>query len=299
MAPRQLTIVTAANAKYMIPLTVMMRSAADSAGPDCMLDFRVLTAGLPASAWKPVELGLQGCNATFGEIVVDSGPLADLKLNGHVSIETYFRLLAPSYIADVESVIYLDADVVVRHSVMGLAQRPPNGKVLLAVPQASRRSGFFCSERGVPSYLLLGIPGMSRTFNAGVMVLELEAWRREGATSTILQYLREFRNTVLWWDQDGLNAILHDKWVALPAKWNVMASHFRLFDCWEDSLLDEDTFEQVRRDPGIVHYSDFLKPWMVGYDGPFLEHWTEALSRIRGHFEEATDAPSLSRRNGK
>jgi hypothetical protein len=51
-------------------------------------------------------------------------------------------------------------------------------------------------------------------------------------------------------------------------------------------MLDAETFETLRRDPGIVHYSSAAKPWMPGYGGPFLDHWRAAALPIAQHFKE-------------
>jgi lipopolysaccharide biosynthesis glycosyltransferase len=185
---------------------------------------------------------------------------------------------------DVERVLYLDVDLVVRHSVLEIYQEHFEGAHLLAVPHASKRSGFFNSERGVPSYVALGIPGNRRTFNAGVMLLNLEVWRQTNTTALICQYLREYDETVLWWDQDGLNAVLHDKWRPLHPKWNVMTSHFAAFETSEDSLLDATTFNAIRQDPAIIHYSFVPKPWSGHYRGPFQEQWEEAYAEVAPYF---------------
>jgi len=238
----------------------------------------MLTLGLCNESRRRCATLADALNLELQEIIVEPSPLEGLKVDGHVSLDTYLRLLAPHYLQDLETVLYLDVDLVVRHSILDIYAEPLNGAHLLAVPHASRHSGFFSSERGVSSYAALGIPGMTRTFNAGVMLLNLEKWRQTNTTERILRYLREYRETVLWWDQDGLNAILHDKWRPLHAKWNVMTSHCAEFKSWEDSLLDADTFDSIKRDPGIIHYSSTSKPWTGDYTGPFKQEWEEALT---------------------
>jgi lipopolysaccharide biosynthesis glycosyltransferase len=279
----QLNIVTAANDDYILPLAVMMHSVSQSLS-DAHANFNILTAGLSSESLCRLEQTLGGLEVNFTEIRVDPSRLEGLKVTGHISVETYFRLLAPEYLPDLDRVLYLDVDIVVRHSVLELYREQFDGMHLLAVPHASKRSGFFSSERGVPSYAALGIPGDRRTFNAGVMLLNLVAWRRTNTTESIVQYLRAFRETVLWWDQDGLNAVLYDKWLPLNAKWNVMTSHFADFRTAADSLLDEATFEAIRQDPAIIHYSSVPKPWSGSYRGPFQKQWEEAVVHVSPHF---------------
>ena len=279
------TVATAVNEHYVFPMAVMMRSVVQALSVEATVTFRILTVGLSHKSRSALDRSLAGLSAEYEEIVIDPSVLHDLKVDRHVTLETYFRLLLPQYLHDVERVLYLDTDLIACHSVHEIFGEEMLGAHLLAVPHASKRSGFFCSERGVPSYSSLGIPGMTRTFNAGVMLIDLEAWRISDTTRCILQYLRYYREQVLWWDQDGLNAVLYDKWRPLAAKWNVMASHFAEFESWQDSLLDSTTFEFIKQNPGIVHYSNSPKPWSTDYHGPFLEYWYAASEAISQHFE--------------
>lgn len=278
-------VVTAVNDQYVFPLAVMLRSAAQAMPPDATLCVSILTRGLRTQYRRQLTASLEGLRVQLEEIRVDPSPLAGLRVDGHISLETYFRLLAPLYLPGHERILYLDADLLVRDSIVDLFQRPFDGAHILAVAQASRRSGFFGSERGVPAFAALGISGDARTFNAGVMLLDLERWRRSGTTEAILRYLREFADAVLWWDQDGLNAILHSSWRPLDARWNVMTSHLAGFETWADSLLDEDTFKAAVAHPGIIHYSFVPKPWTDSYAGPFAEEWREASNAVAPFFK--------------
>ena len=281
----RITVVTAVNDDYVLPLALMMRSVSQSLSAEAHVDLRILTLGLSKESRTRLERSIAGLRIDIHEVRVDPSCLNGLKVSGHVSQETYFRLLTPNYLQDVDRVLYLDADLLVRHSVVEIFRQQFEGAHLLAVPHASKRSGFFESERGVPSYSVLGIPGNSRTFNAGVMLLNLEEWRHSNTTESILKYLREYREQVLWWDQDGLNAVLHDRWRPLHPKWNVMTSHFADFGSWEDSLLDATTFESIKSDPAIIHYSFVPKPWSAYYAGPFQKQWEDAFADIAGIFE--------------
>ncbi len=280
----RVTIVTAANDAYALPLTVMLRSLEASIPDGSLVDVQILTLGLSSVTRNRIEQSLTGGKILLREIRVDASILDGVKVNGHVTLETYFRLLAPAYLDDVEKAIYLDADLVIRHSILDLWAEPLHGAHLLAVPHISRQSAYFSGERGVPSYAMLGIPGDTRTFNAGVMVLNLEAWRRSNTTALVLQYLRKYHSLVLWWDQDGLNAMLHANWHPLAAKWNVMTSHFIAFSGWQDSLLDEAVFDSVCRDPGIIHFSSVPKPWESGYSTPFGRHWMQWFELLKTIF---------------
>jgi lipopolysaccharide biosynthesis glycosyltransferase len=66
--------------------------------------------------------------------------------------------------------------------------------------------------------------------------------------------------TVNFMDQDALNAVLVDKWKALDYRWNIIASIAgRAF--YRGRGLDRSRLEAAIRNPGIVHYAGYLKPW--------------------------------------
>ncbi len=244
-----------------------------------------MTTGLNEASRRSLDDALAGLPMTLQIVTVDTILLEGLKIDGHVSADTYLRLFAPDYLPDVDKILYLDSDILVRHSVHQIYHTDFAGAHLIAVPNISRRSAFFGAERGVPSYSRLGVTASTRTFNAGVMLLNLERWRATKTTSAIVEYLRRYRDHVLWWDQDGLNAVLHANWKALPAKWNAMTNHFLECHSWDESLLDHDTFEEVFRNPGIIHFSSPHKPWHEDYRGPYKELWTMAFEEVSRHFD--------------
>ena len=58
-------------------------------------------------------------------------------------------------------------------------------------------------------------------FNAGVMLIDVEAWRREGITDKLLQLTNEFHESS-YGDQGILNRLFQNNWKRLPQKYNFM-----------------------------------------------------------------------------
>lgn len=277
----KLVFVTAANDSYVIPLAVMIRSLSNTLDANQSAECYILTQGLTKESLRLLNKCVDGSNVELKEMKVDVNLLSGVKVDGHVTIETYFRLLTPIYLDSDSRAIYLDADMLVRRSIVELNHEPLETHHLLAVPHVCRKSAYFESERGVPSYKLLGIPGNTRTFNAGLLVMNLELWRQDGTIFEILKYLKDYRDYVLWWDQDGLNAVLHHNWGELSTKWNVMTSHFKNFENWQDSLLDKNEFYEALNEARIIHYTYTPKPWMDNYDGPFRNEWWSIFTEIK------------------
>jgi lipopolysaccharide biosynthesis glycosyltransferase len=274
-------IVTAANSKYCLPLAVMLKSLEENLSDDERATIYILIKQFDTHSMQEVEASFEANKLQIHWIVVNESRLGGLKVDGHISIDTYYRLLIEELFPQHSKVIYLDADMIVNRSICGLWDTEFEGKHLLATPIAAKESGFVSGTRGIPSYKILGIPGDTRTFNAGVMVLNLDLWRRDSVSDMVFEYLRKHMDYVLWWDQDGLNAILHEKWLPLPAIWNVMTGHLDLFSTWEDSLLTPKEFDDVWNLPGIIHYAGPSKPWLPNYGGPFYDIFLNYLNKLR------------------
>jgi lipopolysaccharide biosynthesis glycosyltransferase len=109
------------------------------------------------------------------------------------------------------------------------------------------------------------------------MTLDLALWREEGLAHQLVRYLERNAHAIRWWDQDALNAVLAGRWGELDPRWNQIPQF------WEPAG-DGDPFppalrELVIRDPWIVHYSTWSKPWHWGCTHPTRERFFEVLDR--------------------
>ncbi len=262
-------IITAANEEYAFPLSVMLKSLESNLEAICHVTINILFENFSESEKNKLTALIDKSKITINWVKINHERLQGLKINGHISIATYYRLLIEETFPHLDKVIYLDADIIINRCICKIWRTGFKGKHLLAVPHASKKSGIVSGERGLPSYKILGIPSDTRTFNAGVLMLNLKLWRRDNISSKVIDYLRKYHEYVLWWDQDGLNAILYDKWQALSATWNVMTNHLATFTTWEDSLLSKKVYEQVCKKPAIIHFAGHPKPWHSDYAGLF------------------------------
>lgn len=274
-------IVTIANDEYALALAVMLKSVETNLKPNTTVKVYILIKDFSKEAINQINNSIQTEILELNWVVVKDDGIKELKVDGHISIDTYYRLLIEEHFPQYSKVIFLDADVIVKNSITELWNLEVDNKHLLAVPLASKHSGVVSGARGLPAYKLIGIPSDTRTFNAGVMVLNLNLWRRDSISQLVIKYLREYTEHVLWWDQDGLNAILYNKWQPIHAKWNAITSHLI---SQEDSLLTKEEFEDVCSTPFIIHYAGPLKPWHSNYEGLFENIFLEYLNKLSSKY---------------
>ena len=96
-------------------------------------------------------------------------------------------------------------------------------------------------------------------FNAGVLLINLDYWRKHDIEPQIVSYLQQFPERLLYNDQDVLNAVLYQQRKFLPYRWNMQDGFFRKKrKIWKTSLpaLNAEMPKAV-----IIHFTGGKKPW--------------------------------------
>lgn len=189
------------------------------------------------------------------------------RLGAYYTIETNYRLfLLSELFSSYRRMIYLDTDTVVNGDIAQLFSTPLEGCALGAAPDVGvqilkhSRRAVFSGETpyNITDYVqkVLGLPGTEGYFNAGVLLLDLDACRR---LVTFEQVCRTLHSRLLYFnDQDVLNILFHDHVKLLDVSWNYTNNI---------ALQRKDPERQAIVQPylrdtcSIVHYISANKPW--------------------------------------
>jgi lipopolysaccharide biosynthesis glycosyltransferase len=288
-------VVTASDEGYVMPLAAMIRSALDTLGKARRLRLFVLDGGISDESKRKLLASWDDSRLEVSWHAPDASPLQDYDVSGHVNIVTYFRLLMPEMLpADVTRVLYLDPDLIVRRDLGELWDTPQGDHPVLAVTDiacpyldAPRHLAAFESCKRhlaawtpIINFRELGLRGDANYFNAGVLAIGIDIWRRERLGQRMMQALHDLRDHVLWHDQYALNVMMSGRWGKLDPRWN-QGGHLFVYPRWNESPLDRDAFYQLRNDPWIVHFSSADKPWNY-----FCAHpWTNVFRATLGRTE--------------
>lgn len=174
---------------------------------------------------------------------------------------TYYRLFFAQFISeDVKRILILDADTLVNTDIRPFMVQDLEQKAMGAVanypPLVHTVQGRTAQEK-------YSYASHRHYFNAGVMLIDAEYWRKNDAEKKCMQFLHTYH--VLCPDQDALNAVIKDNVKILPYQWNMMWHNMtdpeEIKKNWKehpDSFADETFYENLDC-PKIIHFS--VKPW--------------------------------------
>ena len=184
---------------------------------------------------------------------------------------TFYRLYIASLLpSNINKVLYIDGDIIIRKDITSLWNTNLEGYAAACVTdqrfdiQNFNRLGYSCND----GY-----------YNAGVMLINLEYWRKEGVESQFNDFMFSNPEKIHIVDQDVSNFVLRKKILFLNLKYNVQEEFF-----WkrEYSYMDlyryGEEIEEAIRDPYIVHYTGAFKPWHKGCRHPLKEYFTQCLN---------------------
>lgn len=283
----------AADDGFALPLTVTIASALSQLPSARRLTLYLLDGGISAENRRRIEASWDMERMTLHWLAPRAVDLQGLPVSGHVNLLTYFRLLLPTALPDtVRRVLYLDSDLLVRRDLSELWDQPLEDLACLAVPEVAcpyldaakslanyrRCAQYLAALRPVPNYAALGMASTAKYFNGGVLLIDLERWRREQATSQLLQCLHDHRRHVKYWDQYALNVVMAGRWGELDVRWN-QGAHVYRYPSWRESPFEQAEYERLLADPYIVHFSSPSKPWQDGNRHPFREEYFRVVDQ--------------------
>lgn len=256
---KSIVVVCAADNGYAMPLAVMICSVIENLKSDCKLDLFVIDGGIKEYNKRKIIRALESAQWDVKWVQPPDGLLEKMKLSGHITVATYYRLLIPELLPrQFKKAIYLDSDLIVNEDLGKLWNIDMGENYLLAVQDTS--IPYVSSPGGLVNYKELGILPNHKYFNAGVLVINLEKWRAERIDAKVIKYLEQNRDCVRWWDQDGLNAVLVGKWRELDPRWNQTPAIYS-YPSWRDSPFPEKIYSAILNNPYIIHFASASKPW--------------------------------------
>lgn len=161
---------------------------------------------------------------------------------------------------DIDKILYLDGDTIVRGSLKKLWDTPLENYIIGASiePTINKKRKQSLNLEGKPYY------------NAGVLLINLENWRKEGAGQTILNYYRDNNGKLFANDQDAINGSLQEKIKTISPTYNFYNIFYQYSYRFLKKIMkpaeyiDKETFKEAVKNPIIIHYLGEERPWREG-----------------------------------
>lgn len=243
-----MNILISVNSKYLEKAKTMLHSFRRNNSEDVTVYF--INHLLDNNEIRKFRKYLHKCLRMNLQVIDISKTIFDqLPLNiDRFSVEIYYRVLAQFLLPQtVDRIIWLDADIIFCGNISEFYHQNFEGKLLIACPDIA------CDEIDQIKDNL-GLPKEHLYFNSGVLLLNIEALKKETSFHEIEQTAQSMAQYFVYPDQDLLNYLYSGK-----VKY---CDHIR-FNC-QVKILGELTKDQMN-DIAILHYTGYLKPWIFYY----------------------------------
>lgn len=251
----KIDIVICLDKGFVLPTGVLIYSICVN-NPDVDIDFHlVIDDSLTGKDKKDL---LETCSqfaekkVILYDVDISLFPNFPLKNSDRLPRAAYYRLFLTDILPDtIDKVLYLDGDIIVRHSIIPLWQTNLNGYAVGVAIDSD--------EGTIEKYNRLRYPNQKSYFNSGVMLINLEYWRKNDVKRDFLDYLSKYSERIIHADQDILNVIFQDNKLSIPIKYNFQTGFFKKTPLWDYWKFEEE-FKEGLKDPVIVHFAA-NHPW--------------------------------------
>ena len=211
----------------------------------------ILSDGLSEKALQRLYSSTNSFQCELQFHYIDNSNLKNLPLNIW-PIQAWYRILLPELLSfDIEKVLYLDCDTLVLSDLSELFAIDLSEYAFAAVedPQS------FFDE----TYTRCKYPKDLKYLCSGIMLFNLNYWRKNVIKEELIQYALENKNIIKYPDQDCLNAVCKNSKLILPLRFGVMDAFFKdervLRSIPNNFLLD------CIKNPAIIHFAG-CAPWL-------------------------------------
>ena len=175
--------------------------------------------------------------------------------------------MAADYIPkDIDRILWLDADILVRKSLKELYNTDLEGKWAAACSYGPSMISLI--RRNAES---LGLSQPGNYFNAGVMLYDLDACRKADLNSARDAFLSENKDRKLMFPgQDLVNAVFDGQ---------VKIVDYRLWNSMTHCIARKEDLVYAKEHAAIVHFPGRAKPWSFN-DIHFADEWDEVYKRL-------------------
>lgn len=273
---KYINIVFSSDDNYAQHTAVAMTSVLMNTAVPARVRFFVIDDGITDIKKEKISKTVGRFNSTVNFINVKNEQLMQGFVSGEISRACYFRIDIPNILPDeISKVIYLDCDLLLYDDIKKLWETDIGSYPVAAVCDY----GIMASARlRKQKNKFIGLPDKAEYFNSGVLIINLEEWRRHDYSKVVMETV--LSNKYPNHDQDALNKVFMHNWYVLPLRWNVIPPVFNLFIKILKNKVMRSKAIAAKKNPAIFHYAGGYKAWEYtvyqGFNDRYYQYLAES-----------------------
>lgn len=270
-------IAMATDNNYVTPTLVSIVSASENANPNTKLRFYIMVTN---DFSEENKVKMQKLDEKLENSVITLINMGDAFKEFEKSIwgtAMYYRLKIGSMLKDESKCIYLDSDTLVLKDLTEMFNLDIGENYVAGVLDGYRQ----CEEHAAE----LEIPDMSQYICSGSLLWNLNKVREDNLEEKFEQFLKkatEENKSLIFPDQDAINAVCYGKIVNMPFKYGAIVGLMYCSKYDKDpylyKLIDKDNWEDGVKNPIVLHFVG-KKPWN-SHKVKFGDLWEKYYSNL-------------------
>ena len=183
-------------------------------------------------------------------------------------------------------VLYLDCDTLILKDLSKLFAVDLKNKLMAAAMEPTINTQV---------KLDIGMSPVWNYYNSGVLLIDLDKYRKFNIRDRILNYYESIKNTSNFSDQDAINGALVGQIMSISPSYNFFAN-YRYWKYKElvklsrgYAVVPERSFDKARQNPHIIHFAGDDRPWYrfsLNYYKPLYREYKNKAPYIKSCFKE-------------
>ena len=235
-----LPLIFVSNKDFLNHLIVSIFSLAKN-NLDVHINFYIINNDITKTDLKKIERSIHFHKSfTIINCKSDNKTLSKIKLKvGHINEIAFLKFLIGDFVKE-DKALYIDSDTIILKSLKPLIAINLNEFCIGAVEEDSYNNAM--RDR-------VGIKKNIKTFNSGVLLIDLKKWKKFKIKQKCLEHLQKYKNNLYYLDQDSLNSVISGKFKSLDS-----------------------TYNQIQA-PTIVHFAGNKKHWSSASKHTYKNHY--------------------------
>ena len=174
---------------------------------------------------------------------------------------------------DIDRILYLDGDTIVRGSLKELYEiNMDNYSIAASIePTINKKRK---KDLGLEEYPY---------YNAGVLLVNMKHWRKNKSGEKIIEYYKEHNGKLFANDQDAINGSMKDYILTISPKYNFYNIFYQYNYKFMKKLMKpvpyitEEEYKDAVKNPVIIHYLGEERPWRKGNKHKYRDDYNKYL----------------------